>query len=286
MVVSPRVYGGSQRRNLIDSLRHRQRPAAPACVHAAGGRAGVDRRVHGHGRARRGARGCCSPRWSIGTHLAVALPGQFFPHYHQYWFVPLSIGAGWGARGLWRLERPRTAPPRRVAVALVVRSWSSSRSSPGCRSAAASAPTEVRRLLHVLQRRLPRRRRPAPAERDVLRLDGRGVRLRPRPSPASRRGPLEAPDDARPARRVDHAAHARGPRAQPARAVHPLRPPVGVRRPPDHQMVARALRPTAGRESKALPALLLRPPRRRAGAAAARREATRHVNHLGPSPTP
>ena len=42
----------------------------------------------------------------IGTHLAVAAPGQFFPHYYQLWFVPLSIGAGWGAAALiGRLHR-------------------------------------------------------------------------------------------------------------------------------------------------------------------------------------
>jgi hypothetical protein len=46
----------------------------------------------------------------VGTHLAVALPGQFFPHYYQLWFVPLAIGAGWGAAALPRsIKRPRLA---------------------------------------------------------------------------------------------------------------------------------------------------------------------------------
>jgi hypothetical protein len=55
---------------------------------------------------------------AVGTHLAVALPGQFFPHYHQYWFVPLSIGAGWGAAALWKLDRPRVRRLARVGVIL------------------------------------------------------------------------------------------------------------------------------------------------------------------------
>jgi 4-amino-4-deoxy-L-arabinose transferase-like glycosyltransferase len=31
----------------------------------------------------------------VGTHIAVLLPGQFFPHYYQLWLPPLVIGVGW-----------------------------------------------------------------------------------------------------------------------------------------------------------------------------------------------
>jgi hypothetical protein len=33
----------------------------------------------------------------IGTHLAVALPGQWRPHYYQLWLPLLAVGAGWAA---------------------------------------------------------------------------------------------------------------------------------------------------------------------------------------------
>ena len=31
----------------------------------------------------------------LGCHLALALPGQFFMHYAQYWLPPLAIGSAW-----------------------------------------------------------------------------------------------------------------------------------------------------------------------------------------------
>lgn len=53
----------------------------------------------------------------VGTHLAVALPGQFHGHYYQLWFVPLAIGAGWGAAALVALLRARRRPALAYAVA-------------------------------------------------------------------------------------------------------------------------------------------------------------------------
>jgi len=38
----------------------------------------------------------------LGAHLAMALPGRFFPHYFQLWLPPLAIGAGWGVALLGR----------------------------------------------------------------------------------------------------------------------------------------------------------------------------------------
>ena len=43
----------------------------------------------------------------LGTHLAVALPGQFHWHYYQLWFVPLSIGAGWEVAAVLNMLGPR-----------------------------------------------------------------------------------------------------------------------------------------------------------------------------------
>ena len=58
----------------------------------------------------------------IGTHLAVALPGQWHPHYYQLWLPLLAVGAGWagaappapGARRLLRWA------PSAVASAAVI----------------------------------------------------------------------------------------------------------------------------------------------------------------------
>ena len=35
--------------------------------------------------------------FGVGTHIAVALPGQWWPHYYQLWLPPIAIGAGWAA---------------------------------------------------------------------------------------------------------------------------------------------------------------------------------------------
>ncbi len=52
---------------------------------------------------------------AIGTQVAVALPGGFANHYCQLWFVPLAIGAGWGAGALAKIESIRR---RWLAVAV------------------------------------------------------------------------------------------------------------------------------------------------------------------------
>ena len=39
----------------------------------------------------------------IGVHLAVLLPGQFFPHYYQLWLPPLLIGPAWTLAMLKRI---------------------------------------------------------------------------------------------------------------------------------------------------------------------------------------
>ena len=40
------------------------------------------------------------PGLVIGTQIAVALPGRFFPHYYQLWFPFLIIGGAWGLGSL------------------------------------------------------------------------------------------------------------------------------------------------------------------------------------------
>jgi hypothetical protein len=55
-----------------------------------------------------------------GTYLAVALPGAWQPHYQQLWFVPLSIGAGWGAAALPNLHGLRSRPLATAAVAFTL----------------------------------------------------------------------------------------------------------------------------------------------------------------------
>ncbi len=41
--------------------------------------------------------------WALGTHLAVLLPGRFFPHYYQLWLPVLAVATGWGATLLARV---------------------------------------------------------------------------------------------------------------------------------------------------------------------------------------
>jgi hypothetical protein len=45
--------------------------------------------------------------WALGTHLAVLLPGRFFPHYYQLWLPLLAVATGWGTTLLARLMPPR-----------------------------------------------------------------------------------------------------------------------------------------------------------------------------------
>jgi hypothetical protein len=59
----------------------------------------------------------------VGTYLAVALPGSFLSHYFQLWFVPLAIGAGWGAAALPRvmgMRSPRLATAATVLALVVI----------------------------------------------------------------------------------------------------------------------------------------------------------------------
>jgi len=41
--------------------------------------------------------------FAIATHIAVLLPGRFFPHYYQLWLPPLAIGGGWSVSFLKRI---------------------------------------------------------------------------------------------------------------------------------------------------------------------------------------
>lgn len=59
--------------------------------------------------------------WLVGTHVAVAAPGHFWPHYDQLWLPPLAVGAGWGVARLGRLvgrvDRRAALAPGLVALA-------------------------------------------------------------------------------------------------------------------------------------------------------------------------
>jgi hypothetical protein len=52
----------------------------------------------------------------IGTHIAVALPGQWYPHYYQLWLPALAVGAGWSAVASFAPGAPRI--PRWVSPAV------------------------------------------------------------------------------------------------------------------------------------------------------------------------
>ena len=61
---------------------------------------------------------------ALGTHLAVAWPGQFFPHYYQLWLPVLCIAGGWGvvrigARGGTRARWIEPAVGAVVAASLI-----------------------------------------------------------------------------------------------------------------------------------------------------------------------
>ncbi len=45
--------------------------------------------------------------FAVGTELAVALPGRFYPHYFQLWLPLVAVAAGWAIGELGRLARPR-----------------------------------------------------------------------------------------------------------------------------------------------------------------------------------
>ena len=48
--------------------------------------------------------------WLAGTYVAVASPGQWYPHYYQLWLAPLAVAAGLGVDAI-RRWRPHLATP-------------------------------------------------------------------------------------------------------------------------------------------------------------------------------
>ena len=59
--------------------------------------------------------------YGIAIQLAVALPGQYYPHYYQLWLPPLTIGAGWAVASFVRVTQiPRWAPHAIGAAVIVV----------------------------------------------------------------------------------------------------------------------------------------------------------------------
>jgi hypothetical protein len=58
----------------------------------------------------------------LGTQLAVALPGRFYPHYYQLWLPPLCVAAGWACGEFVRIQRPslRRLPYLAGASALIL----------------------------------------------------------------------------------------------------------------------------------------------------------------------
>ena len=64
-------------------------------------------------------------RLAIGTHLAVALPGQCRPHYYQLWLPPLTVGAGWALGSATSKRLDPTVDPVRRRPAAVILSWPS-----------------------------------------------------------------------------------------------------------------------------------------------------------------
>ena len=58
---------------------------------------------------------------AIGTHLAVALPGQWRPHYYQLWLPVLAVGAGWAvASAIPSGSIPRWIPSAVASAAVVL----------------------------------------------------------------------------------------------------------------------------------------------------------------------
>ncbi len=45
--------------------------------------------------------------FAIGAHIAILLPGHFFPHYYQLWLPPLVIGGGWSIVVIRRCLSPK-----------------------------------------------------------------------------------------------------------------------------------------------------------------------------------
>ena len=58
--------------------------------------------------------------WAVGTALAVALPGKFFPHYFQLWLPVLAVAGGWAVGALGRLAPARVATLPHLAGGVVI----------------------------------------------------------------------------------------------------------------------------------------------------------------------
>lgn len=54
--------------------------------------------------------------WAVGTAVAVALPGRFFPHYFQLWLPVVAVAGGWASAELARSAQ-RFAPSFGPALA-------------------------------------------------------------------------------------------------------------------------------------------------------------------------
>jgi len=115
-----RFYSGSVPRNLVAALAPETLVpgilliAAPVAVLTLAG--GVRAAIAGPGRP-----------WVylaallVGTELAIALPGQFYPHYYQLWLPSLSVGAGCALAAFVGVARiPRWAPHAVGAAALLL----------------------------------------------------------------------------------------------------------------------------------------------------------------------
>ena len=108
MFVHARWYGGNPLYNLAKSFKPAQLfpadlrfvvPLVIAALIAVVLRA-ADERVR---------RGRLLAAAAVGTHLAVAWPGQFFAHYYQLWLPVLCIAGGWGIARLGVRTRSGTA---------------------------------------------------------------------------------------------------------------------------------------------------------------------------------
>jgi len=58
--------------------------------------------------------------YGIGSHLAVALPGQYHPHYYQLWLPALTIGAGWALGSFVRMTQVPGWAPHVAGAAVIV----------------------------------------------------------------------------------------------------------------------------------------------------------------------
>ena len=58
--------------------------------------------------------------YGIGSQVAVALPGQYFPHYYQLWLPCLTIGAGWALGSFGSIVRVPRWVPHAAGAGLVV----------------------------------------------------------------------------------------------------------------------------------------------------------------------